>query len=569
MSKFTRMSGLKRLGTVAVAGVLLMATVLTGCGSQNNGTQPQKNTAAVGKPQMGGTYLTYWQDDPKSLDPAQCGDVETYDFLETMFDGLLTWDQSGKKIIPDLAEAMPTVSNNGTTYTFKLRQGITFTNGDPLTADDVVYTFNRLAAHATASVGASYYTMIKGFNEMQAGHAKTLAGVKAVDKYTVQFDLTQANRTFADVIAMPFAYIVDKKVVSALANPYSSADFSKDPVGTGPFKFVEWKKGQIVKVVRNPHYFMKDQYGQQLPYLAGITWKLGIDDPIAFMKFKDKELDFSRIPAAEFVNTINNPAMKPDIRTLVANDLWYFYVNNADPPFNKPLVRQALEYAINKQDVLKTVNNRGVEANEILPPNMPGYKANPAGYSYDLAKAKKLLSEAGYPKGLPGTYDLIYTKAAANDPIVANIQAQLKQIGMNVQLRGLPFPQYLNTIQTGKAVVSYGGWVQDYPDPDDFLDILFNSAGIPSQNNWEYKNATVDKLLNEAVQNPNLDQVIPTYHKIEKQIMEDAAIVPIYHSKVFRVVQPWVENANLHPVYCYFDYTHLWINQKAEKAAKG
>lgn len=559
----------KKLAALGIATVMLLTTALTGCGSQ--ATQAGSNgQAAVGKPQVGGTYVAYAQDDPKSLDPAQSGDVETYDFLETMFDGLLTWDQAGKQVIPDLAEAMPTVSNNGLTYTFKLRQGITFQNGDPLTADDVVYTFNRLANKATNSVGASYYGgVIKGFNQMNSGKATTLAGIKALDKYTVQFTLDKPTRTFLDVMAMPYAYIVDKKVVSALPDPYSAAYFSKDPIGTGPFKFVEWKKGQDVKVTRNPNYFMKDKDGQQLPYLSGITWELGFDRPVAMMKFKNKELDWTRIPTADYVTTINDPALKNDVKSLVSNDVWYLYTNNAVAPFNNLKVRQALEYAINKKDLLKLLNDRGVVANEILPPNMPGYKANPSGYSYDPAKAKQLLAEAGYPNGLPGTYKIVYYQETQRNAVVANLQAQLKAIGINVVPQGLPFPQYLDMIQSGKAVMSFGGWLQDYPDPDDFLNVLFNSQGIPAQNNWEYKNATVDSLLNQAAKVEDLNKAIPTYNQAEKQIMDDAAIVPLYHSKEVRLFQPWVENANIHPVYFNVDYTHLWINQKAEQAAKG
>ncbi|HUX46512.1 MAG TPA: ABC transporter substrate-binding protein, partial [Desulfosporosinus sp.] len=457
-------------------------------------------------------------------------------------------------------------STDGLTYTFKLRQGVNFSNGDPLTADDVVYSFNRLAAPATKSSGASYFFMIQGFQDVNSGKATTLSGVVKKDDSTVEFHLIAPNRAFLDVVAMPYAFIVDKKTTSALAN---QADFSKNPIGTGPYKFVEWKQGQDVKVVKNDKYFMKDSDGSQLPYLDSIVWNLGYPNTTALLKYKNNEQDYSTIPAPDFVNTINDPTIGKEVVSGTQNDVWYLFANNVMKPFDKLQVRQALEYAIDKTAILKLINNRGQAAAEMLPPGIPGYKENPSGYTYDQAKAKQLLSDAGYPNGLPDTYTLTYNTTPTGDTMMANIQEQLAAVGIKIKLQGVPFAQYLDIVQNGKEQLAYGGWLQDYPDPDDFLNILFNSAGIPAQNNWGYNNPASDKIWNDAIKNPDLSKELTNYQTSEKQIMDAAAIVPIYHSKTFMLVKPWVHNAPVLTVFPYFDYRYLWVDSAAKTAAGG
>jgi len=553
---------IKKSLALGVVGVILASSILSGCGAANNATPGA--TTGTDKPKVGGTFTNWTPTDPKSLDPALAGDVVTYDMVLTMFDGLLNWDKSQKNLVADLATDMPTVSADGLTYTFKIRPGVTFSNGDPLTADDVVYSYNRLADPAIKSSGASYYGMIKGFNDVNSGKTKTLSGVVKKDDSTVDFVLTAPNRAFLDVVAMPYAFIVNKKTTSALANP---ADFSKNPIGTGPFTFVEWKKGTDVKVVKNDKYFLKDSDGTKLPYLDAIVWNLGYPNTTGILKFKNKEQDYTTIPSPDFVSTSNDPVLGKQIVSGTQNDVWYLFANNTMKPFDNLQVRKALEYAIDKTALLKLINNRGQAANEMLPPGIPSFKANPSGYTYDQAKAKQLLADAGYPNGLPDEYTLTYNTTPTGDTLMTNIQQQLATVGIKVKLQGVPFAQYLDIVQNGKEQLAYGGWLQDYPDPDDFLNVLFNSAGIPAQNNWAYKNTTVDKLLNDGIKNPDLTKEIANYQTAEKQIMDDAAIVPIYHSKLFFLIQPWVHNAPVLTVFPYFDYRTLWIDSAAKTAA--
>ncbi|KLU60623.1 heme-binding protein A precursor [Peptococcaceae bacterium CEB3] len=543
---------------------VLVGALLAGCG-QGTTTGNTTGAAAPDSPQRGGVFINWMKDDPRQLDPVHAWDVSSYDILETLMDGLLRWDKAGK-IVPDLATEMPQVSSNGLTYTFHLRQGVKFSNGDPFTADDVVFTFNRLLAKKTASEGATLYSMIKGFNRMQSGKITELPGVVKVDDYTVKFLLNAPSRLFLDVIAMPYAFIMPKNYTTHLAK---SSDFSANPVGTGPFKFAGWTKGQEIKVVRNNHYFLKDANGRQLPYLDGVTWKIGYGESVAYLNFKHLTQDFSSIPSADFINIMNDPKMSKDVVSLVSNNFFYLGANNRVAPFNNTQVRQALEYAIDKNALIKLMNNRATPAWGILPPNMPGYKPNPSGYKYDPNKAKQLLASAGYPNGLPGEYTLTYIQTAQYSTLVTNLQSQLANIGIKVKPQGLPGPQFTNIVTTGKEQLMLGDWFQDYPDPNDFLNILFNSNQIPNNNCVQYSNKTVDKELNKLAGEPDLNKAIPGYHAVEKQILDDAAVVPLYHEKFYYLVQPWVHNAQLHTVYPKFYYWTMWIDQKAEKVAKG
>ncbi|KLU58887.1 periplasmic murein peptide-binding protein precursor [Peptococcaceae bacterium CEB3] len=151
--------------------------------------------------------------------------------------------------------------------------------------------------------------------------------------------------------------------------------------------------------------------------------------------------------------------------------------------------------------------------------------------------------------------------------LAANLQSQLAAVGIKIKLNAAPFPKYLEVKGKGNADLFFGNWIQDYPDPDDFLNILFNSNQIPSNNNVCYSNPAVDKQLNSLASETDLQKAIPGYQAVQKQILSDAAITPLYYPKGYYLVQPWVHNAELNPAYPYFYYLTMWIDKGAEKAA--
>ena len=208
------------------------------------------------EPQKGGAITVVYKDDLATLDPAIGYDWTNWPTIKMVFDGLLDYDDT-TNIMPRLAESMPEVSDDGTVYTFKLRQGVKFQNGREFTADDVVYTITRVLDPKTGSPGAGFYVGIKGAQDFIDGKATSVEGIKALDQYTVQFTLSQPDVTFLNKMALNFAFIVPKEEVEK-----AGENFGHVPVGTGPFKLTEWQPGQYLAFERNPDYFYR---GSALP----------------------------------------------------------------------------------------------------------------------------------------------------------------------------------------------------------------------------------------------------------------------------------------------------------------
>ncbi|MGQ9787396.1 MAG: ABC transporter substrate-binding protein, partial [Anaerolineae bacterium] len=231
------------------------------------------------EPQRGGAIVVAYKDDLATLDPAIAYDWTNWPAVKMVFDGLLDYDDT-TNLLPRLAEAMPEVSADGTVYTFKLRQGVKFHNGRELTADDVVYTLTRVLDPKTTSPGAGFYLGIKGAQEFIDGKATVVEGIKALDKYTVEFTLTQPDVTFLNKIALNFAYIVPKEEVEK-----DPANFGHNPVGTGPFFFKEWQPGQYLIFERNPDYFYEN-----LPYLDQVKIEVGVEPDVALLRLETGEI---------------------------------------------------------------------------------------------------------------------------------------------------------------------------------------------------------------------------------------------------------------------------------------
>ncbi|MGH2410443.1 MAG: ABC transporter substrate-binding protein, partial [Chloroflexota bacterium] len=343
---------------------------------------------AADTPVRGGILTQGFQNDLATLDPAIGYDWDNWPAEKMVFDGLLDYNE-GTTIVPRLAASMPTISKDRRTYTFSLRKGVLFQNGRELTADDVAYSINRVLDPKTKSPGQSFFLGIAGAQAMADGKAAAASGIKVLGRYSIQFTLTQPDTTFLNVMAMNFAYIVPKEVVAK-----EGANFGHAPVGTGPFMLKQWIPGQKLVFVRNPHYFYEG-----LPYLDGVTFLIGLAPEVALLRLESGQLDMldDPIPAADFVSIKNNPKYANDLVRYVQPETTYLTMNTQIAPFNNVKVRQAVNMAIDKTRVVQLSAGRGVVADQILPPLMPGYDPSFKGYAYDPAAAKKLLAQAGYP----------------------------------------------------------------------------------------------------------------------------------------------------------------------------
>jgi len=486
----------------------------------------QAPVAAAGQPKQGGSMVVTYKDDISTLDPAIGYDWQNWSMIKSLFDGLMDYKPGTTELIPDLAESY-SVSDDGLVYTFKLRTGVKFHNGRTMTAADVVYSLNRAVDPATQSPGQGFFAAIKGFDDMAGGSAKSLSGVAAPDAGTVVIELTRPDATFLQVMAINFAFVVPKEDVERYG-----PDFGRNPVGTGAYKMTEWLLGQRVVFERNKDYFRAGT-----PYHDRITFEVGQDPTVALLRLQRGEVDVlgDPIPSAQFLDVINDPANKD---LIVKGDLLhtgYLTMNVNTPPFDKKAVRQAVNMAINKERILRIVNNRGVAANQPLPPAMPGYDTSYAGYPFDVAKAKAMVAAAGYPDGVKT--ELFVMNTDPNPRIAQAIQQDLAAIGIQADVKSLAQSVVIAAGGDGTAPMIWSGgmaWIADYPDPSNFYGPILGCGGaVPGGWNWSKycsKELEARAQAADAMADPAMaDKRIELWRQIFVDIMEDAPWAPVFN----------------------------------------
>jgi oligopeptide transport system substrate-binding protein len=485
--------------------------------------------AYADQPKQGGAAVVTFKDDLATLDPAIGYDWNNWSIIKSIFSGLMDYKPGTTELTPDLAESY-TISDDGMTYTFKLRPNLKFHNGRALTSADVKYSIERAVNPKTSCPGAGYFATIKGFDDVAAGKTTSLAGLQTPDDSTVVFTLTRPDATFLHIMAINFAFVVPKEEVEKYG-----ADFGHHPVGAGAFKFVEWQLGQKLVLARN-----KDYHIQGVPYLDQITFEFGQDPTVALLRLQRGEVDLlgDGIPPAQFLQVTGDPANK---------DLWvagaqmntdYVTMNVKVKPFDNLKVRQAVNMAINKDRVIQIINNRAKVANQVLPPSLPGYDPDHQGYPYDPAKAKALLAEAGYPDGFSTT---LYATDIDPQPRIAQaIQQDLAGIGIKADIKSLAGAAVIEAGGTeGQAPMIWSGgmaWIADFPDPSDFYTVILGCAGaVKGGWNWPWycnpdldkRAAAADSMVSAEMQPKRAD----AWRDIFNDVMKDAPWVPVMNEQ--------------------------------------
>ena len=501
------------------AAALTLALTLTHAG-----------TASSQEGGFGGTMVVTYKDDISTFDPAIGYDWQNWSMIKSLFDGLMDYKPGTTELIPDLAESY-TISDDGLTYTFKLRKGVKFHNGRALVAGDVKYSIERSVDPTTQSPGQGFFWQIKGFDEMASGSAQELSGITTPDDHTVVIDLSQPDATFLHIVAINFSFAVPKEEIEKYGQ-----DFGRNPVGTGAYRMTEWTLGQRVVFERNADYFREDA-----PHLDKIVFEVGQDPSVALLRLKRGEVDVlgDPIPSANFLQEKNDPANEGMI---VEGDLLhtgYITLNTTAAPFDDKRVRQAVNMAINKERVVRIVNGRGVVANQPLPPAMPAYDTAYEGYPYDPEKAKQLLAEAGYPDGFET--ELYAMNTDPNPRIAQSFQQDLAAIGIKAEIKALAQASVIDAGGQGTAPMLWSGgmaWIADYPDPSNFYGPILGCGGaVPGGWNWaKYCNEEIDALAAEADGMAGTDQAaerLELWRQIYNRIMEDAPWVPVFNEVRF------------------------------------
>jgi peptide/nickel transport system substrate-binding protein/oligopeptide transport system substrate-binding protein len=443
---------------------------------------------------------------------------------------------------PDLAESYD-ISPDGKTFTFKLRHGVKFHNGREMTADDVKYSLDRVTNPKTQSPGAGFFASIKGYDAVAGGTSESLEGVTAVDPYTVKFELTRPDATFLHVMAINFAHVVPKEEVEKYG-----ADFGKHPVGTGAFKMTEWTSGQKIVFERN-----KDYFRQGLPHLDKITFEIGQEPVVALLRLQKGEIDIAGdgIPPAKYTEVMGDPATKDLVTITDQLQTGYISMNVNIAPFDKVEVRQAVNMAIDKDAIVKLINNRAVPANQPLPPAMPGYDKSYTGYAYNPDEAKKLLEKAGVGSGFET--DLYVMNVDPNPRIAQAIQQDLGKIGIKANLKSLDQGTVIAAggKKDGAPMIWSGGmaWIADFPDPSNFYTAILGCGGaVDGGWNWAwYCNKDLDARADKA--NAMTDPAkaadrATEWGKIFIDVMKDAPWAPVFNEKAIVIHSKRVAGPN-------------------------
>jgi peptide/nickel transport system substrate-binding protein len=504
---------------------------------------------SVMQPRRGGNLHLIEPTDLRSLDPAIAYDSESVPVVRLLFRGLLEYD-NGVNLIPGQAKDW-SISPDGKTYTFHLRPDIRFANGREVKAQDYVFSFERILDPATSSPGQGFFMDIQGAPEFAAGEATHVSGLRAPDKQTFIIQLQKPQFTFRYVLAMTFAVAEPRDIVRRYGK-----DFQYHLIGSGPYRLAEWRRGIRWRLVRNPYYTGPDGY------VDAVDIMIGGDDTTETMMLERNEVDRVLASPAEAVRFERDPRLRSWLVRAPMVNTDYLFMNTEMKPFNNARVRRAVNYAINKPRLIRLTGGFATIADGIVPPSMPWSDPGLPRYDYDPEKARALLREAGYPNGFTTTLEYM-----EDLPILVRlaegIQQDLQQIGINASLKPVNSAAF-NVDAGSRHQVPFGvwGWFQDYPDPSDFLDVLFNGEHITDTdcNNVSfYNNPEVNRLLDQAMSGMNSDERNDLFRRAEDVIMRDAPWVPLDHEVVPLLYNPRVHGTRPHPVWGW-RYEWMWLD---------
>lgn len=527
---------------------LVLAALLSGvvgltaaCGG---GTANDSTPDAGGSEQAryGGTMTVAYQSDPKTFDPAVCYDATCWNNMRMLYDRLYDYVGDTMNIQPQAAAAMPEVSADGLTYTVKLRSGMTFSDGKPVTAKDFAYSLTRILDPATKSPVQSFWTGVAGAADYAKNPTGTFAGITAVDDSTLQIKLTAPNSSFKYVLAMPHASVIEQGTASK-------------PVGSGPFVMDHFTPGQEIVVNRNPKYWDAPR-----PYVDKVVEKLGVDPHVQLLSLQKGSIDLmgDPIPAADYLSVSNDPSLKPQIKTITKPSTYYVTMNTQMAPFDNPKVREAVSYAFDRSFLLKLVAGQGSVANEYLPPGITGYTKDKLVHDQDIAKAKQLLADAGYPNGFSTT--MYSWNTSPWTALLPQLQQDLGKIGITVDAKPIQQSAFFDLAGTpGKAPMTLTFWVADYPDASDFYQALLScAAAIPNGQNYSfYCNKNVDDLVNQALAAKDTDSANALYAQATKAMLADNPVVPLYYGSKTEVFGKTVGGYHSQPIWGW-DMTNYW-----------
>ncbi|MGQ9593169.1 MAG: ABC transporter substrate-binding protein [Anaerolineae bacterium] len=467
---------------------------------------------------------------PETLDPALAGDLDSAQFITKVFAGLVSLDED-LEVQPDLAEGWE-VSADGRVYTFHLRKDARFHDGRPITADDVRYSLERACDPATGSpVAEAYLADIVGVREKLKGQADTIRGLEVLDSHTLRLTIDAPKAYFLSKLTYSTAFIVDRTQVE------TDPDWLQHPNGSGPFRLQEWTDDRIV-LEPNPNY------PGPRPDVGKVAFYTALQG-VPVTMYENGELDAVPVEGDQLERVLDpaNPLHR-ELQTVPLLDTFYVGLNVRRPPFDDVQVRRAFAMALNREGIVQVVlKGQAQVARGILPPGMPGYHPDLEGIPYDPEGARALLAQSRYggPEGLPSI-----TLTTGGSGQMGQVLAEMwgEALGVDVQVE-VPVRGVGAEWSEGRLQMVLLGWIADYPDPENFLDLLFH--GQSPQNHTGYSNPEVDRLLEAARAEPDPEKRFALYREAEEILVADAPWIPLYHDTAHLLVKPYVEGLRMTP----------------------
>ena len=534
---------MKKKISLMLAAALTAGLALTGCGGSKT-SDTTDNTAGAESESTAETKGVD-VDTTGYLIAALNADIQTADVQKTskdyevpfnIFDRLVDVEvdaDGNSKIVPSLAESWD-ISDDGLEYTFHLRQGVKFHNGNDFTAEDVAYTFHRMLT-VEGGVNTEFIDQIKGADELLAGETDTLEGVEVVDDYTIKVTLKEPFAGFLASISSPGVSIYDSEATEAAGD-----QFGMDPavtVGTGPFEFSSWSFNNQLVLTRNEDYW-KGASG-----LPGVVIKIIPDTETQSMMFESGELDILDLDYAadsvdRFTETYPDQIVQGPRVGIV-----YFTMNFNKEPFQDVRVRKAVQMSIDRQAILDALyGGRGQVEQGIFPHGLIGFNPDQEEIKYDPEAAKALLAEAGYADG----FDMeIAADSSASDTMTMALEIvsdQLAEVGIRAEIKNYDESTWLETRKSGELGSFMSTWSADYNDPDNFIYTFFGNEEKTRIRSINYPDTEVMERVAKARTIVNEDERLAEYKALEEKLIhEDAAWVPMFSRLHLFAVSKWVQ----------------------------
>lgn len=473
--------------------------------------------------------------DVNTFDPALSSDTGTSFVLRQLYSGLVTLDKN-LNVVPDLAARMPDLSEGSTLYTFKLREGAKFQSGKEITAEDFKYSLERASDPKliapdgpSALPAANYMTDIVGVQDKLDGKATEISGVRAKDKYTLEIKLTDPKPQFLAKLTYNVFFVVNKE---AVAKGFEQVD------GSGPFKLLEYKRDQYIKLGRNDNYYLG------APRLSQINLALGANAANSTVLYDQGKLDLTSVSASAEVERALDPASPLNKELVVKPQLNLFYLafNTHARPFDDIKVRQAFSLVVDRPRIARAMfENKVIPATGILPPGLPGYTGKPGPLSYDIGKARDLIAQSSYrsPANLPHL-----TLYSTGDPLAGVLQAAYKEaFGIDLEVRNYDLREFQSGLSQKQFQMYLYGWTADYPDPENFLRSLLGNSS--PYNESGYNSSRFEDLMKQGDQQTDRNKRLDFYAQAEQVALADAPLLPIYHEVSYTLVKPYVKGLDI------------------------